>query len=181
MLGKRYTQMSFVILLCLIVCSCKKEKPHVNDYYLLFGNYTTLENGDKGCPSIYRLSHRNISQSEKVYLPQKGVFFNTQVTPLGSYSFFLARDLNYTFITTNTFATDDYPINPGSGASDSLIAYHKNDFEIGVPNTIGNEGYYIECHDKDWHYQWLIDSDHDNIPVYLHVFTDSVISKLNKL
>ena len=164
----------FLLSLTLFVVNCGKEPEYVRDYYLIFGYYSASD----GCPKLFKLNERNIQKSTTTFIPKKNVFFNGEVEKTSSSDFYLAQNLNYTFITPAEFSTDSIPLYPGSGACDSLMAYHQTDFEIGAPKA---HGYYIEFKDKDWHYSWIINSNFDSIPTYLHTFLDSLEVKLNLL
>ncbi len=57
----------------------------------------------------------------------------------------------------------------------------ENDTTIGIPDAYDQGGYYLEVKEAGESRFWLIDTDKDNLPAYIHAFTDTLNSYVNRL
>lgn len=139
---------------CKKECSCNQQPGD----YLLFGNYYGMCAGED-CVEIFKIENGNLSEDSNDSYPGDSPY-NGNYAPLPRAKYDLVKNL--------------------SAYIPAQLLNESNGY-IGMPDAYDQGGYVVELKENGTHRYWRIDTDTSNTPAYLHVFTDTLRSYINKI
>lgn len=139
---------------CKKECSCKQEA----DDFLIFGKYYGMCAGED-CVEIFKIENGTLSEDSNDNYPTDSPYSgNYSALPSAKYN--LVKDL-------------------GDHVPAQLL--NENDGYIGMPDAYDQGGYVVELKVNGTTRYWRIDTDKSNTPGYLHAFTDTLRSYIDKI
>ncbi|MBG8552746.1 hypothetical protein [Hymenobacter guriensis] len=145
--------------------SCAKDNPEkaltLENSTVLFGSYYD-ECGGEQCIEIYKLDTvtQSLSEDTKDDYPTSASPYDGTYVARTTAEFDAVKDL-----------VQQIPL--------TLLA--KEGVVIGQPDAGDWGGYYLEVQNGEERRYWLIDTKKENLPAYLHSFTDVLRARLNQL
>lgn len=130
-------------------CGCQRQPDHE---YLLFGKFAGMCWGET-CVEIFKIENENLYEDTTDQYPFGSAPYNGVYILLSSTEYDLVKDL-INYVPSELFS--------------------ESDTIIGMPDAYDQGGYYLELRNSVETRFWLIDTDQDNIPSYLHAFTDTL-------
>lgn len=139
---------------CRKECSCEQQL----DDYLIFGNYYGMCAGEE-CVEIFKIENGTLSEDSNDDYPSDSPYSgNYSALPSAKYD--LVKDLS-----------NHIPA--------QLL--NEDDGYIGIPDAYDQGGYVLELKENGTTRYWRIDTDTSNTPTYLHAFTDTLRSYIDKI
>ncbi len=154
-----------VTLLTLIysisLVGCKKDPlPGLDGSdYFVFGHFYGECQGEQ-CIEIFKVTPDKLQEDSKDHYPNRTDFYIGEYKDLSTLKYQKAKDLV-------TLLPDSLLLKPNQ--------------EFGCADCADGGGLYIEYKKGDLHNFWIIDQNKNQIPKFLHSFTDSVNSVIEKI
>lgn len=157
---KNKTIVFLFLLAAGLISGCKKECPRgeQDDDYLIFGKYYGLCGGEN-CIEIFKIENATLYEDTNDSYPADAPY-SGNYSALSPAKYDLVKDLS-----------NHIPaqlLNEGNGY-------------IGTPDAYDQGGYVLELANSGTIRYWRIDTDTSGTPAYLHAFTDTLNSYLNKI
>lgn len=164
-------RIQFLMLLFLanlFFLGCQKEDvttqplPEVEEDYIVFGQFFGLCLGEK-CVEIFKIENEKLFEDTADQYPM----INSESPYQGNYI-----ELSQTLYERVSNVKDFFP--------EELL--NETALVIGTPDVTDGGGYYVSIKENGEERHWRIDAIRNNIPAYLHAFTDKIdeaVSSIN--
>lgn len=139
---------------CKKECSCEQQQ----DDFIVFGKYYGMCAGED-CVEIFKIENGVLYEDSTDIYPNDSPYSgNYSALPSAKYD--LVKDL--------------------SSHIPAQLFNEPNEY-IGIPDAYDQGGYVLELKENGTVRYWRIDTDTSNTPAYLHAFTDTLRSYIDKI